>query len=222
MRSCQNPLISVIIPSNSEAHHLNRILPFLRHHGGRDLAEVIVVDTGPSGYTEELCYWHYVVFMHTEENDMAHQMNLGAERATGDILYFLRPDSLPPASFAFDILENYGSGNSSGCFQVEFDKKTTFYKLSGILPDLAYLWYNEGEETLYISKERFIKTGGFKAVWGKMSLAMMLATMKSKGDFITMPKKVLISSESFERNGYLNLMWSNYRNYRHCRKSANS
>lgn len=42
-------------------------------------------------------------------------MNAGAAHATGEILYFLHADTLPPKNFAKQIIKTYTAGKQIGC-----------------------------------------------------------------------------------------------------------
>jgi len=90
--------ISVIIPVINEAENLKKLLPILT----RQEVEVIVVDGGSNDDSMAIGQY-YGAEVTRSSKSRALQMNKGAEIATGDVLYFVHADSLPPTSFASDI-----------------------------------------------------------------------------------------------------------------------
>ena len=76
------------------------------------------------------------------EKGRAKQMNLGVKSATGDILYFLHADSLPPKCFDTLIIKEVEKENQAGCFRMQFESKHWFNQIecsANIVPCMASL-----------------------------------------------------------------------------------
>ena len=82
-------MISVIIPTLNEASTLENCLKSV---GTRFNFEKIVVDGGSDDSTVEIAR-NYNCIVEATESGRARQMNLGAMRASGEILLFLHADT---------------------------------------------------------------------------------------------------------------------------------
>jgi rSAM/selenodomain-associated transferase 2 len=211
MRSCSSPTISIIIPALSEAHHLNRLLPFLKHHGSGFLSEIIVVGAGPDDYTQELCHWNRTVFIKSKTACRALQMNIGAERASGDIFYFVHADTLPPASFAHDIIEAFHGGYTSGCYRFKFDRDSFLLRINAWFTRFPFLWCRGGDQSLFVVREVFTKLGGFSSDMVIMEEYPLIDKLMKSNLFLILPKTILVSSRKYDSNSYWKVQWANFR-----------
>ena len=95
--------LSVIIPTYNEEENITHLLTRLFQSTQKEKLEIIIVDGCSTDKTKELVKQFKVEFFCANVQSRAAQMNFGAKRATGDVLYFVHADTLPPTSFYEDI-----------------------------------------------------------------------------------------------------------------------
>src|ERR1043166_153939 len=156
-------LISVIIPTlNEEAN-----LPVtLRQLAAPADIELIVADGGSMDGTVEIAQ-QFTPFVFVTQPGRAHQMNLGARHATGDILLFLHADTfLLPG--ALDELQRriVGDGAVGGAFDLNIDSPRRLCKLVAKVASrrsrLLRLPY--GDQGLFVWRQVFDGLGGFPEI----------------------------------------------------------
>ncbi|NJK49820.1 glycosyltransferase [Candidatus Gracilibacteria bacterium] len=87
--------VSIIIPTLNESTTLGRTLRHLNLLAP-PADEILVVDGGSQDNTREIARSAGVTVIISEQTGRSHQMNKGAEVATGEILCFLHADTLVP------------------------------------------------------------------------------------------------------------------------------
>ena len=96
------------------------------------------------------------------EKGRARQMNLGAEEASGDILFFLHCDSKLPAHPQREIRHVYAE-HLAGCFRIGFPTRRFLMLTNSILSNRRAR--NEGimfgDQGIFIDRRLFFKMGGF-------------------------------------------------------------
>ena len=100
-------MISVVIPTFNEAEELPGCLAALRDQAAHEL---IVADGGSTDGTAELAATAGAVLVECGVRQRAAQMNLGARRASGDILLFLHADTRLPAGGLAAVEEAVAGG----------------------------------------------------------------------------------------------------------------
>ncbi|MCY7291801.1 MAG: glycosyltransferase, partial [Ferruginibacter sp.] len=114
--------ISIVIPVRNEAAHLPVLLNYLKTVTGKNnIAEIIVSDGKSADDSVRIANLYGVKVVISDQAGRGQQMNAGAKNATGNILYFLHADSIPPMRFVDDILEKIHSGYDAGCYRLRFD-----------------------------------------------------------------------------------------------------
>ena len=88
--------LSVIVPSWNDRDNLRRLIPDLVRLN--EFHEVIVVDASPGPVAEEIVRAAGGTYLCAEAPNRGAQMNLGAERATGDVHIFHHADSFLSAA----------------------------------------------------------------------------------------------------------------------------
>jgi hypothetical protein len=135
----------------------------------------------------------------------AAQMNFGASKAKGEVLYFLHADSFPPINIIDDIFENIKKGFHSGCYKLSFDSDEILLKF--------YTWFTKfnvdvfrfGDQSLYVHKDLFHKIGGFNNSLIVMEDQQIVREIKRQGKFIVMNGAITTSSRKYKRIGILKL-----------------
>src|SRR5680860_1023854 len=90
------------------------LLCYLKKHA-KESTEFIVADGGSCDQTLTEAKQAGVCCFVSPQKGRAAQMNAAAERASGDILYFVHADSLPPPTFIHDIKASVKAGHPAGC-----------------------------------------------------------------------------------------------------------
>lgn len=156
------PRLSIIIPTLNEAPALATLLPTLR----RDCpgAEIIVADGGSTDGTRAAAQDtdHFL----TAPRGRASQMNAGVAVASGEVLWFLHADSLPPPGALACIEEILASGLCGGCFRIWFDEPAWVFRISDAIGnfkvDLTGIAY--GDHGIFCTAAAFRTVGGYPLV----------------------------------------------------------
>ena len=150
--------ISVIVPIYNEEKTIislqNQLLPY------KNSCEIIFVDGGSTDNTLNLIKDDFNL-IHSKKGRQ-NQMNLGAEKSNGDILFFLHSDSILPKNFLEeikDVMEKY----SVGSFGIKFDSKNFFMITNRVISNFwaKYRRIIFGDQGLFLKRELFFKQGMF-------------------------------------------------------------
>jgi rSAM/selenodomain-associated transferase 2 len=203
-------LISIIIPVLNEAAALPvclQSLQPLRQQG----CELIVVDGGSTDHSMAIAT-PWVDHVLTACKGRAAQMNAGARAASGDILWFLHGDSLPPPAAA-DLIRT--TLNRSGHIWGRFD-----VRLSGSRPLLRVVealmnarsrltGIATGDQGIFVRRTVFEQVGGYPNIALMEDLALSHA-LKRISRPVCLRQRLLSSSRRWEQNGVwktILLMW---------------
>ncbi|MGV3772073.1 MAG: TIGR04283 family arsenosugar biosynthesis glycosyltransferase [Verrucomicrobiales bacterium] len=194
-------MISVIIPAWNEAEHLPETLE--RMASFKPAHEIILVDAGSVDATVSIAQEHGGQVVLSRIRQRAHQLNLGAGRATGDILLFLHADTvLPQRAFerineAFEHPKVVGGG-----FRRYFLSESIFLQLTCRLTyvrNRAIGWHL-GDQAMFASATAFQKLGGFREM-DRFEDLDFSRRLKKLGKLTTIPNPVLTSGRRFEQKG---------------------
>ena len=198
------PELSIIIPAWNEETVIGRTLEILcKAIAGRNDVELIVSVSGDdrtagiaSGFPALVC---------RSEKGRAVQMNVGAERSSGRILYFLHADTLPPSTFCDDILGAVSTGHSAGCFQMEFDDPHWIMQLYGWFTQIPLTICRGGDQSLFITRQLFTRIGGFDRTMEVMEDIEIIGRIEQHVPFHILDRKVTTSSRKYRDNGMIRL-----------------
>lgn len=100
--------ISIIIRTLNEEKHLKECLLSLKNQTIKADLETIVVDSGSTDRTLEICsrYAVCIIHMRKEEFSYGRALNIGCEASSGEILVFLSAHCVPQGSFWLEKLIN--------------------------------------------------------------------------------------------------------------------
>lgn len=203
--------ISVILPTYNEARHIAHTVEHLRVTGGNFLSEIIVADGGSTDGTLELAEGAGAVLVRCSSKGRGPQLNEGAERATGDVLYFVHADVLPPSTWATDIQTALDNGCVIGNFQYRFDKSGLLLRFSELFTRLPWLFCQGGDKTLFIRREVFFQLVGFDSEYVIMEEYEFLRRARKRGyQWRTLPCNCLVSARKYERNSWLRVQIANF------------
>jgi len=141
------------------------------------------------------------------EKGRAKQMNLGAQMAKGNILYFLHADSFPPKHYDQLIKDKVTKGHLAGCFKMKFDNSHWWLKLAGWFTQFNWKACRGGDQSLFIIKDLFIRIEGFDerfVVYEDNDLINKLYAMKQ---FVIIQQWITTSARRYTTNGVWKLQY---------------
>jgi len=190
-------ILSIIIPVVNEEFHLKKLLPLLVKNPA---IEVIVVDGGSTDDSKKIAENLGVKVINAPKS-RAKQMNAGAEAATGDVLYFVHADSIPPTSFYEDIEAHLKKNISFGCFRSLFDTQNTFLKINSYFSRYKGMMFRGGGQTLWITKKFFQELNGYDESLKLMEEYDFIKRASQKADYQVIQKDVMVSTRTYDKNG---------------------
>lgn len=205
--------ISVIIPTFNEASTIGRTLRRLQIQDGP--FETIVVDGGSEDETQTLARSWGAQVLQTPTG-RAPQMNRGAERADGDVLFFLHADTLLPSNGLSAIRAALDDPEAtSGTFRLQFDEPTPLLRFYGWCTRWPWIRLCFGDRGQFARRSAFEAVGGFPD-WPLFEDLELAARLSNYGGFRFLDMAVTTSARRFRRRGpvrqqLLNLyLWSHY------------
>jgi rSAM/selenodomain-associated transferase 2 len=200
---------SVIIPVLNEAVGLPAFLEdhqWIRKRGH----ELILVDGGSGDATTEIAY-PLVDRIIVSRAGRSHQMNKGADVASGDVLLFLHADTQLPDQALSEIEAALDSGSQWGRFHV---------RLSGDHPMLRIIermmnWRSSvtgiatGDQAIFVMKTIFYQAGAFPEI-ALMEDIELSRRLKRFGRPACIKPPVITSSRRWQQGGVFTtifLMW---------------
>ncbi len=202
--------ISVIIPTLNEADNINRLIERLKEYGGNQLVEIIIVDAGSQdGTIETVKKLQGVKLLNSPQKGRAFQMNYGAERAKGDLLYFVHADTLPPKCYMQSIIESVTNGFPVGCFRYQFNSPKKMLKINAFFTRFPMLWCRGGDQSLFVKKEVFGTLQGFRNEYQIMEDFEFIIRARKKYPFKIIQKDMLVSARKYDENSYMRVQIAN-------------
>ncbi|MEI8032943.1 MAG: TIGR04283 family arsenosugar biosynthesis glycosyltransferase [Chlorobiaceae bacterium] len=198
------PLLSIIIPAwNEEAvieHFMRSLLAITDRSCG---VEIIVSDAGSDRTADILSAFPVTVVRSAKGR--AVQMNTGARKATGDILYFLHADTIPPETFIEDIRSAAESGKKAGCFRMAFDDDHPLMSLFGWFTQFPLPVCRGGDQSLFIERALFDEIGGYDERQLIMEDYDIVRRIEERHTVHILLPEVKTSSRKYQKNGIIRL-----------------
>lgn len=194
--------ISVVIPVLNDnaalANLLNRISEL---DPGVD--EVIVVEGSMQEKCRDLAVAHGAAHL-TEEANRGAQLIAGARAASGDILWFLHADSIPPVDAVAHIKMHLLAGHCSGYFRFRFDGARSLGKK---LLETAINWRTKvgvpyGDQGLFVTREAYAEAGGHRAI-PLFEDVSLVKSLRRQFSCQNLDATMSVSSRRWERDGWL-------------------
>ena len=153
--------VSIIVPVLNEAAIIDDFLENVRL--AAPASEIIVVDGGSSDDTLALACGLADQTI-AAPRGRARQMNAGALRAHGQVLWFLHADSVVSAACLTAIEEALSDPSvAGGCFRLEIDSPRRMYRIRDAIGNLCVDLFQIalGDRGLFCRKENFLAIGGY-------------------------------------------------------------
>lgn len=201
--------VSIIIPTLNEADRIGALVTYLWAHGKEQVHEILVVDGQSSDETlaEALKAGASVHICQTRSR--AAQMNLGAALASGNLLYFVHADTIPPPSYISAIRVALQNGHPMGCFRFRFDKPTPLLHINAFFTRFNVLMCRGGDQTLFVTHALFQATGGYDEAYVIMEEYEWMRRARSIAPFCVMPDETIVSARKYEGTSYARVNLSN-------------
>jgi len=209
-------MISIIIPTYNEADLIAKTIKLTSAVNGNHETEIIIVDGGSTDSTFNIAEQYGATVLKSAHRCRAVQMNAGASIAKHEILYFLHADSIPPNNFVTQILSAFKEGAKSGCFRLAFDCDHWFLKMNAWFTRFDVNAVRFGDQSLFVAKEIFQKSGGFREDLVMMEDQEIIHRLKKHSRFLVLNDVVTTSARKYLNNGIFRtqgifyLIWAMY------------
>lgn len=204
-------MVSVIIPTYNEAKVIEDLVWFLKANAGIYDTEIIVSDGGSTDKTIELAENAGATVLKCSQKGRASQMNFGASKSTGSILYFVHADCIPPKGFAKDIMDAVNAGYDVGRYQTKFISTNLLLKINAFFTRFDMFSCYGGDQTLFITKDLFTKLNGYDVSKLIMEDYDITSRAKEKARYMIFNRSVLVSARKYELNSWLRVQKANYK-----------
>jgi glycosyltransferase involved in cell wall biosynthesis len=190
-----NIKLSVIVPTLNDGKSVSACLASIRNEFG---GEILVIDGGSEDSTVEESIelssrvWHTAL-------PIANLFNLGAEKASGDVLLFVSPACRLPRGWYFSVVNALDSLSIvAGGFQLKIDDKRFRFRVFEFMENfLLRFWkISQAEEAFFVRKEAFCEAGGMQNS-DDVSLLNLCQKLKRVGDFVVLQDSVRATSQKW-------------------------
>lgn len=202
--------VSIIVPVLNEEENIERLIKRLCKGNTDKIAELLVVDGGSTDRTLDLAAYAGAQILRSPKKGRAQQMNFGAQHATGDLLYFVHGDTLPPERYLDDLYQAVNEGFVIGSFRLLLDSKNPFLKINSFMTRFPFLWCRGGDQTLFVTRNFFWELGGYREEYCIMEEYDLIVRAKEKHPFKIIPRNVLASARKYAVNGYFRVQFANF------------
>jgi len=193
--------LSIIIPTLNEEDVLGKTLTRLQV---KKNCEVIVVDGGSSDATLTLARNAGCKIISSPKG-RGRQMNLGAAKATGEVLLFLHADTLLPDNFPALILGAISRPTiAAGAFSLAIDSPSKSLAAIAFLANLRarFLHLPYGDQALFATRTMFNTIGGFPEM-EIMEDFVFIQNIKKEGKIIILPERATTSARRWQNMGII-------------------
>ena len=202
--------ISIVIPTLNEAKDIQKTLALLQPLRERG-HEIIISDGGSTDNTTKLAA-SLADKIISSAKSRASQMNTGAKKASGDILWFLHADTFIPENSDIIIRNHLQNSNKVwGRFNIRLSGQHFLFRIIERMVNLRskLTGIATGDQGIFIRQEYFKKLNGFSEI-PLMEDIEISTRLKSFSSPICLTQKLITSSRRWEKHGILKtvfLMW---------------
>ena len=198
--------LSVIVPTYNEADNIRQVVEHMQSVCSGEVSyEIVVVDGNSSDETYAIAETLNVKALISPKKGRAAQMNYGANQASGEILYFLHADSLPPENFDLFIVEAVRKGKGSGSFRMRFNSKSWFLRWLAFFTRFRWTVANYGDQSLFVLAGIFNTIDGYDETMQIMEDNEIISRIKKHCKFTVITERVITSNRRYVENGALKL-----------------
>ena len=199
-----DPFVSIIVPVCNEAEIISEALQRLR----RDFpdCELLVVDGGSGDGTAELAGAHARVV--TTAPGRARQMNEGARRTRGDVLWFVHVDTVIAPHALGQIREALADPRIvGGGLSLRFDRRTPSLNYLAWVSTLRaqHLHHVFGDQAMFVRRDTFERLGGF-APLPLMEDFEFSRRLHRAGRMVVLPATSTAASRRLTKHGTLRMV----------------
>lgn len=198
--------ISVIIPTLDEERVIVKTLDAICRLV--NVSEIIVLDGGSSDDTVDLVRNYegrkaVEIIQHTKAGRGV-QMNVGAEAATGEVLWFLHADTRPVQGCGRQILELMRYPDVvGGNFELIFDGEGRWPRfLTWLYPQLRSMGLVYGDSGIFVRRSVFEEMGGYRE-FELFEDVDLYKRLQKRGSFAHVSLSITTSSRRFEDRSFL-------------------
>lgn len=195
--------ISVIIPTLNEQQTIAAAIDSATRSGAD---EIIVVDGGSSDQTTQRAARTAVVVVKSSRAGRAAQQNMGAQRASGDVLLFLHADCRLSANSVAELRDRLSLTPQiiAGCFRQRIDQPGLRYRVleAGNLWRARLLKWAYGDQGIFVRTSVFRQHNGFPNVCFLEDLLMM-KQLRHSGRIVVLDSHIEVSARRWQRRGIL-------------------
>ena len=193
--------ISIIIPTYNESACLPTLLSQLNNLSVLGIDQEIIISDGTSTDNTINLASGFNVKIVTGQKGRSKQMNAGAASASGDVLYFLHVDSIPPPDFILQIFEARLRGVEAGCFRLRFDWDHWFLRVNAWFTRFNINAIRFGDQSLFVTRALFEKIGGFQEDYMLMEDQEIVNRIARHTKFRVLPDYITTSARKYRVNG---------------------
>jgi rSAM/selenodomain-associated transferase 2 len=212
MNHNNHEIISIIIPALNEAQNIEQTIASAQASEPSSAAsmEIIVVDGGSTDATVEIAQALGAKIIIAGQG-RAHQMNIGAQAASGQILLFLHADTCLPVGFdrlvctAFQQPPPKSKKTTiAGAFELKINGAASGLRLVEWGVKWRSHWWQMpyGDQAIFLTAETFQQVGGFPAM-PLMEDFALISRLQKLGVIKTLSAAVVTSDRRWRQKGIL-------------------
>lgn len=170
---------------------------------GNGPEQTVIIDGNRSDACRRICAERGCLYVALEPN-RGRQLDAGANTATGDVLWFLHADSVPPPDGAELIRQRVSAGYVGGYFDFAFIGEPRWYKnaLSASINLRARFGIPYGDQGLFVARDIYHQSAGYAPI-PLFEEVRLVRSLRRMGPFGTVNAAIGVSPRRWERDGWI-------------------